>query len=65
MGARLVNATSPGDTIEATETHSPFGRICKPADIARLVVFFAGPGGEYITGQRVIIDGGGAAPSIY
>jgi NAD(P)-dependent dehydrogenase (short-subunit alcohol dehydrogenase family) len=65
MGARLVNAISPGDTIEATETHSPFGRICKPADIAGLVVFLAGPGGDYITGQRVVIDGGGVAPTMY
>jgi NAD(P)-dependent dehydrogenase (short-subunit alcohol dehydrogenase family) len=65
MGAKLVNATSPGDTIENTEAHSPFGRICKPGDIARLVVFLAGPGGEYISGQRVTIDGGGSAPAIY
>lgn len=65
MGARLVNATTPGETMEATETHSPFGRVCKPADIARLVVFLAGVGGEYVTGQRVVIDGGGVAPTMY
>ncbi len=65
MGAKLIKATTPGGTVEATEEHSPFGRICKPGDIARLVVYLAGPGGEYITGQRVVIDGGGVAPSIY
>ena len=65
MGAKLVNATSPGGTMATTEEHSPFGRVCKPADIARLVVFLAGPGGEYITGQRVTIDGGGVAPAMY
>lgn len=65
MGAKLVNATSPGGTMAATEEHSPFGRVCKPADIGRLVVFLTGLGGEYISGQRVIIDGGGVAPALY
>ncbi|MDT5308901.1 MAG: 3-oxoacyl-[acyl-carrier protein] reductase [Mycobacterium sp.] len=65
MGAKLITATTPGGTVEATEEHSPFGRICKPGDIARLVIFLAGPGGEYITGQRMIIDGGGVSPSMY
>jgi NAD(P)-dependent dehydrogenase (short-subunit alcohol dehydrogenase family) len=65
MGAKLVKATSPGDTIETTETRSPFGRVCKPTDIARLAIFLAGPGGEYISGQRVIVDGGGVAPAVY
>lgn len=65
MGAKLINATTPGGTVETTEEGSPFGRICKPADIAKLVVFLAGPGGEYITGQRVILDGGGVSPSMY
>jgi NAD(P)-dependent dehydrogenase (short-subunit alcohol dehydrogenase family) len=65
MGAKLVRATTPGGTIAQTEGHSPFGRICKPGDIAKLVVFLAGPGGEYITGQRFVIDGGGVPPGMY
>jgi NAD(P)-dependent dehydrogenase (short-subunit alcohol dehydrogenase family) len=62
MGARLVAAKSSGGTMSATEAHAPFGRVCKPADIGRIVTFLAGVGGEYITGQRVIVDGGGAMP---
>jgi NAD(P)-dependent dehydrogenase (short-subunit alcohol dehydrogenase family) len=65
MGAKLVRATTSGGSIAATERHSPFGRICKPTDIARAVVFLAGAGGEYITGQRLTIDGGGAPPAMY
>jgi NAD(P)-dependent dehydrogenase (short-subunit alcohol dehydrogenase family) len=65
MGAKLIRATTPGGTVETTEEHSPFGRICKPGDVAKLVVFLAGPGGEYITGQRVLVDGGGVPPSMF
>ncbi|BBY62680.1 SDR family NAD(P)-dependent oxidoreductase [Mycolicibacterium helvum] len=65
MGAKLVRAGSDGGTIEQTELNAPFGRICKPGDIARLVVFLAGPGGEYITGQRIVVDGGGEPPPMY
>ncbi|MCX2930679.1 SDR family oxidoreductase [Mycobacterium sp. CVI_P3] len=65
MGAKMVRASSDGGTIEQAELGAPFGRVCKPGDIARLVVFLAGPGGEYITGQRFIVDGGGAPPPMY
>ncbi|SPX87972.1 short-chain dehydrogenase/reductase SDR [Mycobacteroides abscessus] len=65
MGAKLVRASTSGGTIAQTAQHSPFGRICKPGDIAKLVIFLAGPGGEYLTGQRFIVDGGGVPPLIY
>ncbi|MGE2713032.1 SDR family NAD(P)-dependent oxidoreductase [Mycolicibacterium litorale] len=65
MGAKLVRATTSGGSVAETEQHSPFGRICKPGDIAKLVVFLAGPGGEYITGQRITVDGGGVTPGIF
>jgi NAD(P)-dependent dehydrogenase (short-subunit alcohol dehydrogenase family) len=65
MGAKLVRATTAGGTIAETEQHSPFGRICKAGDIAKLVIFLSGPGGEYITGQRFIVDGGGVAPAMF
>lgn len=65
MGAKLVRATSAGATIAETEQQAPFGRICKPGDVAKLVIFLAGAGGEYITGQRFIVDGGGVPPVMY
>jgi 3-oxoacyl-[acyl-carrier protein] reductase len=33
-------------------------RIGKPEDIARAVVFLAGPDASYITGQVLTVDGG-------
>ncbi len=34
------------------------GRLGTPAEIAAAVLFFAGPGGAYTSGQTLIIDGG-------
>ena len=33
-------------------------RLGKPADIAAVVVFLAGPAAAYITGQVITVDGG-------
>ena len=36
----------------------PLGRIGEPDDIAVAVEFLCGPGGAYITGQTLVVDGG-------
>lgn len=36
----------------------PLGRLGDPEDIAPVVRFLAGPGGRYITGQIIAVDGG-------
>jgi 3-oxoacyl-[acyl-carrier protein] reductase len=36
----------------------PLGCFGKPEDIAAAAVFLAGPGGRYITGQVLTVDGG-------
>lgn len=36
----------------------PLERFGKPEDVAAAVVFLAGPGGDYITGQTLAVDGG-------
>ncbi len=36
----------------------PLGRFGQPEDIARAARFLAGPGGRYITGQVLVVDGG-------
>jgi 3-oxoacyl-[acyl-carrier protein] reductase len=63
------NAVAPGfidtdmtkavseEKISKVKEHIPLGRMGQPADIAKAVVFFAGPG-EYVTGQVLKVDGG-------
>ena len=36
----------------------PLGHLGKPADVALTVAFLAGPGGAYITGQELHVNGG-------
>jgi NAD(P)-dependent dehydrogenase (short-subunit alcohol dehydrogenase family) len=43
----------------------PLGRIGQPADIANAVVFLAGGASSWMTGQTIVVDGGGTIrPSI-
>lgn len=39
-------------------TRIPLGRLGTPADIAAAVLFLAGPGGAYITGETLHVNGG-------
>ena len=67
----LVNAIAPGpvDTPlldldhmdpqwRAKELGNPLRRVGSPKEIARMVVFLAGPGGDFITGQTLGVNGG-------
>jgi 3-oxoacyl-[acyl-carrier protein] reductase len=36
----------------------PLNSLGKPEDIAEAALFLAGPGGRYITGQVLAVDGG-------
>ncbi|MEJ2539584.1 MAG: 3-oxoacyl-[acyl-carrier-protein] reductase [Gemmatimonadota bacterium] len=42
----------------ALRSRIPLGRLGEPEDVAPLVRFLAGPGGRYITGQTIAVDGG-------
>jgi 3-oxoacyl-[acyl-carrier protein] reductase len=46
------------DQTDALKSQIPLGRLGEVEDIAPLVRFLAGPGGRYITGQIVAVDGG-------
>ncbi|MEW6632792.1 MAG: SDR family oxidoreductase [Pseudomonadota bacterium] len=69
----LVNAVAPGPTDtpllgfdaltenqRAQETVHPLGRIGRPEEIAAAVVFLAGPGATFFTGQCLGANGGAA-----
>ncbi|MFY1692020.1 SDR family NAD(P)-dependent oxidoreductase [Plantactinospora sp. WMMB782] len=50
-----------GETAEAERGHIALGRYADPAEIADTVSHLAGPGGRYITGTSISVDGGFAA----
>lgn len=58
MGSRLVKAKLGVQDIATLDAAQPFGKICRPVDIARMVRFLASPEADLITGQRVVVDGG-------
>lgn len=60
MGDRLTNAVSGGISRRAAELdpHYPFGHVGRPEEIADVVAFLVSSSAAYLTGQRVIVDGG-------
>jgi NAD(P)-dependent dehydrogenase (short-subunit alcohol dehydrogenase family) len=39
----------------------PLGRVCRPADVARVVRFLVSEEADFVTGQRIVVDGGADA----
>ncbi len=58
MGDRLIRATQGRDKAADLDEVAPFGRVCRPEDIASVVAFLMSEGGGYVTGQRIAVDGG-------
>ena len=59
MGRRLAKATMGATDIRALDANMPFGRVCTPLDVARVVVFVCSEAAGYVTGQKIECDGGG------
>lgn len=67
----LVNAVSPGfvdteltrrilgpEKIKALVENIPQGRLAKPDEIAKVILFLCSDQNTYITGQNIVVDGG-------
>jgi NAD(P)-dependent dehydrogenase (short-subunit alcohol dehydrogenase family) len=60
MGRRLARATRGVTDLRDIDAESPFGHVCQPVDVARVVAWLCTEGAGYVTGQRIQVDGGGA-----
>jgi NAD(P)-dependent dehydrogenase (short-subunit alcohol dehydrogenase family) len=58
MGRRLVKSMGVED-IASLDAGSPFGRVCRPEDVADAVKFLCSDAAGYITGNVLVVDGGG------
>jgi 3-oxoacyl-[acyl-carrier protein] reductase len=62
MGVRLARALTGNndlDDLRSLDAKAPFGRICQPSDVAKVVLWLCSDGAGYITGQRIECNGGG------
>lgn len=59
MGSRLAKAVVGVDDINELDRIMPFGHVCTPADIARVVKFFVSAEAGYVTGEKINVHGGG------
>jgi NAD(P)-dependent dehydrogenase (short-subunit alcohol dehydrogenase family) len=64
MGQRLVKAKLGIDQMQDLDAVQPMGRLGRPEDIAKVVRFLVSDGAGFVTGQRIVVDGGvDAAPT--
>jgi 3-oxoacyl-[acyl-carrier protein] reductase len=58
MGAKLVKAKLGLENMEELDATQPLGRLVHPGDIASVVRFLCSPAAGFVTGQRIVVDGG-------
>lgn len=56
--SRMDDVTAPGPVRDMVMRTTPLGREGFPEEVGDLASFLCGPGGDYITGQAINIDGG-------
>ncbi|HSL34225.1 MAG TPA: SDR family oxidoreductase, partial [Candidatus Limnocylindrales bacterium] len=52
------HADVPAEDVAAYLASVPAGRIGRPEDVADAVAWFASEGAGFVTGQRIVVDGG-------
>lgn len=58
MGHGLARAMTGVASAEELDARSPYGRVCRPEDVADVVGFLVSEAGSYLNGQRIGVDGG-------
>ena len=56
--SRMDDVTAPGPVRDMVMRTTPLGREGWPEEVGELAAFLCGPGGDYITGQAIEVDGG-------
>jgi NAD(P)-dependent dehydrogenase (short-subunit alcohol dehydrogenase family) len=62
MGVRLARSFTGNRELQdlrSLDAASPFGRTCQPIDVANAVLWLCSENASYITGQRIVCNGGG------
>jgi 3-oxoacyl-[acyl-carrier protein] reductase len=60
MGDRLARAVTGAENAEALDARAPYGRVCRPEDVADVVAYLVSEQASYLNGQRIEVDGGGS-----
>lgn len=56
MGKNFAKAVNNA-TIKELDAKMPFGHVCRPEEVAKIVAFLCSPGHTYISGERIYVDG--------
>jgi 3-oxoacyl-[acyl-carrier protein] reductase len=58
MGDRLARAVAGVGAAAALDAQFPYGRVCRPEDVAGVVGWLVSDAASYVNGQRIGVDGG-------
>jgi 3-oxoacyl-[acyl-carrier protein] reductase len=57
MPAAMLSTLFGVSDIKELDARSPFGRVGTAEDVASVISYFVSPANEYVSGQRMVIDG--------
>ena len=58
MGDRLARAVAGVGQATELDARAPYGRVCRPEDVANVVAYLVSEQASYLNGQRIAVDGG-------